>query len=145
MEKKNFDWKHTDNYTSYRFYGSEQAESLIWFLFFETKEQFMEKALFSTIENQFADWGWDWPDEMNWANFVDTCSGLWISFDKDIVLLDESNIKGFLKGFKSNFQGFISDKVSVSYYGSEFEITIGGRTVTFNSDFQVVGSGSMIR
>lgn len=144
MEKKNFDWKHTGNYTSYRFFDSEQAESLIWFLYLETKEQFMDKALFSTIEDQFADNGWDWPDEMDWTIFVDTCSGIWISFDKDIVFLDESNIKRFLEGFKNNFQGYISDKVSVVDYGSDFEITIGGRSVTFDGDFQVIASGSVV-
>ena len=139
----NYDWKCIDGNKSYRFSDSDQAESLILDLGWKSTEDFMEEAMFSTVENQFSDNDWSWPETMDWSDFVESCSGLWISFDSDVIYLDE-DLGEFLKGLELNFQGFISEKVTTMNYGSQFEITIGGRSVTFNGDLQVISSGSVV-
>jgi|LGVD01.1.fsa_nt_gb hypothetical protein len=145
MEKfeRKFECWSKGNDRMYRFSTLDEAEELIRHLGWKSKEEFMETALFNTMENQFSDNSWWWPDEITWGAFISICHDLWIEFDGDTVSLAEDRIASFLESFWRNFSDFISDPVQTAHLGCSFSITIGHRTVMYDSDFKFLESSSI--
>lgn len=150
-----YDYRVIDGNESYRFSDAESASECILNLGvsvnvdhmnFSTVEGFIDFCMFSSLENQFADLNWDYPDEMSWEIFVDLMKNQWFSIDYNIIWLEVEHLEDFLECFKRNFSGFIADKVATTMLCEDyFTITIGGRSVSWNHDLEFVDSGSFVK
>lgn len=145
MEKseRKFECWSKGNDRMYRFSTMEEAEELVHHLGWINTEYFMATAIFNTMKKQFKLNKWWWPDEMTWGTFVSLCHNIWIEFDGDNVCLAEDRIASFLESFQRNFNNFITDPIQTAHLGCSFSITIGNRTVMYDTDFKFLESSSL--
>lgn len=145
----------------WNFISTKDGMEMIQGFGYKNFSEFLSNCDFSELKAEFNRLGWWWPKEMTSYNFLSICSGLNLEFennrlslateqsdfhnisshqyvshsdDEAIVELDSKQILEFITGFHANFP---DSSVAIAHSGETFKISIGDRTVTFDSKLAV--------